>query len=665
MWCGSAQPNPDLWRSERPAGHPAYACWPQASEQALSNDPGGSFPQSLRRLLIGAPLPTSAHTEERLTNAEALAILSSDALSSVAYATQEIVLVLGMAGAAALHYTLPITGLIVALMLVVAISYRQTIRAYPHGGGSYRVSHDNLGVIPGLCAGASLSIDYVLTVAVSVAAGIAALTSYFPQLDALREPLCLAAVGLLMLANLRGVRSTARLLSLPTFLFMGAVFTLVGAGLIQWSQGALLPLPVAEQTRLLGDQHGAALTVIGPVLLMRAFSSGCAALTGIEAISDSVMAFKPLEWRNARRVLTVMVIVLALMFSGISALASQLGLVVQDNGPTLLYQLGERIFGNGPLLLVLQLATLLILLLAANTAYADFPRLAAFLAQDGFMPRQLASLGDRLVFTNGIVLLSSFAAMLLLIFEGSVSRLIPLYAVGVFASFTLSQAGMVMHWWKGRSAGRGWRGKALINGLGCLVTAVVCGVLLYSKFMLGAWLVVVAVPLVVGLFLVIKAHYRQVASRLRLGSEAALTLPPAPEHGGAPVLVLVGQLHRGSFEALRYARTIADELVAVHVDLGDNGAEPFRQQWSRQLPQVPLVILPSPYRSLVDPVTAYVRQFETEHRKDRNRFCTVVLPVFVTRHRWENLLHNQSTVMLRQALRSGGTRVVTTVGFYL
>jgi len=631
----------------------------------LSNDPLGSGAQSLRRLLIGAPLPTSAHAEERLTNAEALAILSSDALSSVAYATQEIVLVLGMAGAAALHYTLPITSLIVGLMLVVATSYRQTIKAYPHGGGSYRVSHDNLGVIPGLCAGASLSIDYMLTVAVSVAAGIAALTSYFPQLNGLRVPLCLVAVGLLMLANLRGVRSTARLLSLPTFLFMGAVFTLLAAGLIQWAQGDLTPLPLAEQSSRLSESNGSSLAAIGPVLLMRAFSSGCAALTGIEAISDSVMVFKPVEWRNARRVLTVMVILLGLMFSGISALSSQLGLVVQDTGPTLLYQLGERIFGNGLLLLLLQLTTLLILLLAANTAYADFPRLAAFLAQDGFMPRQLASLGDRLVFTNGIVLLSSFAAILLLIFAGSVSGLIALYAVGVFASFTLSQAGMVLHWWKGRGAESGWLGKALINGLGCLITGVVFGVLLYSKFSHGAWLVVLAIPLLVSLFLVIKAHYRQMARRLHLGPDAKLSLPPGPDHGGSPVVVLVGQLHRGSFEAVRYARSIADELVAVHVDLGGTGAEPFRQQWSRQLPEVPLVILPSPYRSLVEPVTDFVHHFETEHRNDHNRFSTVVLPVFVTRHRWENLLHNQSTVMLRRALRNGGTRVVTTVGFYL
>jgi amino acid transporter len=617
----------------------------------------------LKAALVGAPLPTSAHDEERLSNGEALAILSSDALSSVAYATQEIVLVLGMAGAAGLAFTLPITGLIAALMVIVAISYRQTIKAYPQGGGSYRVSHENLGDIPGLIAGASLSIDYVLTVAVSTAAGIAALTSYFPALDPIRVPLCLAAVLVLMVANLRGVRSSAQILSAPTYVFMAAVFTLLVAGGVKVMAGELTPVTAAEQNLLMGEEHGGQLMAIGGVLLMRAFSSGCAALTGIEAISDSVMAFKPTEWKNARRVLTVMVVLLASMFGGISLLTHHLGTVYQENGPTLLYQLGQQVFGNGPLLLVLQLSTLLILLLAANTAYADFPRLANFLAQDGYLPRQLTSLGDRLVFSNGILALSGFAGLLLVAFGGSVTRLIPLYAVGVFLSFTLSQAGMVMHWWKDQ--GRDWLGKALVNGFGAAVTAVVTGVLLYSKFTQGAWLVVLAIPLLVSLFLTIKGHYRHVAKRLRLAVDKKLSLPPAPAQGGAPVVVLVGQLHRGSFEAVRYARSIAKELVAVHVDLGLGKADAFREQWQRQLPEIPLVVLDSPYRSLIDPVLDFVRQFEIEHRKDRDKFCTVVLPVFVTRHRWENLLHNQSTIALRSALRAQGTRVVTTVGFYL
>jgi len=616
---------------------------------------------------VGQPLPTSAHAEERLSNAEALAILSSDALSSVAYATQEIVLVLGMAGAVGLGFTFPITLVIVALMVIVAISYRQTIKAYPHGGGSYRVSHDNLGDLAGLVAGAALSIDYVLTVAVSTAAGIAALTSYFPALHHWKLGLCLLALALLMLANLRGVRSSAQLLSLPTYVFMAAVFTLVIGGFLRLAHGDAVALQAAEQNLLMAQEHGMSVEqmngMLTPMLLMRAFSSGCAALTGIEAISDSVMAFRPPEWRNARRVLTVMVAVLVLMFGGISALAHELGVVYVEHGPTLLYQLGVLVFGNNWLLLVLQLATLLILLLAANTAYADFPRLANFLAQDGFLPRQLTSLGDRLVFSNGILALSGFSALLLILFNASVSRLIPLYAVGVFLSFTLSQAGMVVHWW--REKGKGWISKAAVNGFGSVVTALVTAVLLYSKFVQGAWMVVLAIPILVSLFLAIKGHYRSVARRLRLATDKRLSLPPAPAHGGAPVVVLVGQLHRGSFEAVRYARTIAKELVAVHVDLGLGKAEDFRAQWQRQLPEIQLVVLDSPYRSLIDPVLDFVRDFEIEHRKDRDRFCTVVLPVFVTRHRWENLLHNQSTIALRSALRAQGTRVVTTVGFYL
>ncbi|MFM7393138.1 MAG: APC family permease, partial [Cyanobium sp.] len=500
--------------------------------------------EALRRAVIGSPLPTSAHHEERYSNAEALAILSSDALSSVAYATQEIVLVLGMAGAAGLAYTLPITGLIVALMVIVAISYRQTIRAYPQGGGSYRVSHDNLGDVTGLVAGAALSIDYVLTVAVSTAAGIAALTSYFPGLDAWRVPLCLLGLGLLMLANLRGLRSSARLLSLPTYLFIAVVFVMLVAGAVKLAGGTLPVLSEAEQTRQLAAAlhgeggGGGAVMAIGPVLLMRAFSSGCAALTGIEAISDSVAAFRPVEWRNARLVLTVMVVLLATMFGGISALAHHSGLVYVEHGPTLLYQLGHLIFGNGVLLAVLQLATLLTLLLAANTAYADFPRLTAFLALDGFLPRQLASLGDRLVFSNGIFALSGCAALLLVIFNASVTRLIPLYAVGVFISFTLSQAGMVVHWW--RQQDRGWLGKALVNGLGASITAVVGGVLLYSKFTYGAWLVLVAIPLLIALFLRTRTHYDTVARRLRMAPDKRLKLPEPPRDGGIPTVVLVG-----------------------------------------------------------------------------------------------------------------------------
>jgi hypothetical protein len=385
------------------------------------------------------------------------------------------------------------------------------------------------------------------------------------------------------------------------------------AGAVKFLGGTLPTIGPEEQTRLLAptlEAEGGHLMAIGPVLLMRAFSSGCAALTGIEAISDSVAAFRPVEWRNARKVLTAMV-----------------------------------------------------LLLAANTAYADFPRLAAFLAQDGFLPRQLASLGDRVVFSNGIFSLSGCAALLLVIFNASVTRLIPLYSVGVFISFTLSQAGMVVHWWK--EMGQGWLGKALVNGVGAVITAVVGLVLLYSKFTYGASLVLVAIPLLITLFLRIRNHYDVVARRLRMSADKLLKLPDPPVSGGMPTVVLVGQLHRGSFEAIRFARSVASDLVAVHVDLGGYRTKAFIEQWERQMPDVRLVVLDSPYRSLVDPVVDFVKQFELEHRKDRNCFCMIVLPVFVTQHRWENLLHNLSTILLRQALREQGTRVVTTVGFYL
>jgi amino acid transporter len=474
-------------------------------------------------------------------------------------------------------------------------------------------------------AGASLSIDYVLTVAVSVAACIAALTSYFPGLDTYRVPLCLVALLLVMVANLRGVSSSVKLLSFPTYLFMGVVMVMLVAGAVKAFGGTLPALSPEAQTRLLAptlEAEGGQLMAIGPVLLMRAFSSGCAALTGIEAISDSVAAFRPVEWRNARKVLTMMVLLLATMFGGISALAHHTGIV-----------------------------------------YADFPRLAAFLAQDGFLPRQLASLGDRLVFSNGIFALSGCAALLLVIFNASVTQLIPLYAVGVFISFTLSQAGMVVHWWKGK--GQGWLGKALVNGVGAAITAVVSLVLLYSKFTYGAWLVLLAIPLLITLFLRIRNHYDVVARRLRMSADKLLKLPDPPVSGGMHTVVLVGQLHRGSFEAIRFARSVASDLAAVHVDLGGNRTKAFIEQWERQMPDVRLVVLDSPYRSLVDPVVDFVKQFELDHRKDRNRFCMIVLPVFVTQHRWENLLHNQSTILLRQALREQGTRVVTTVGFYL
>lgn len=608
----------------------------------------------INRFLFGQPLPTSAHEEERLSNLAGLAILASDALSSVAYATEEILLVLAVAGSGALGLSLPIAAAIALLLGIVILSYRQTIRAYPKGGGSYIVARENLGLYPGLVAAASLLIDYILTVTVSVSAGIAALTSAIPALHRLTVPLCLLAIALLMLANLRGVREAGRIFMLPTYSFIFSIFLLIGLGLYKQATGQVPSVPLASEAEPVARS-------LGLFLILRAFSAGCTALTGVEAISDGVLVFKPPEWKNARRTLLYLGIILAAMFLGITYLVHAYHLVPSEK-QTLVSVLGRQVFGNGFPYYFLQISTLLILLLAANTSFADFPRLTYFVARDGFLPRQLAILGDRLVYSNGIRLLSLGAAILVIIFKGQVNALIPLYAVGVFTSFTLSQAGMVRHWFQVK--GRGWRASAFLNGLGAMTTAVVLAVIVATKFLLGAWLVVATIPLVVWLFVAIHHHYRMVAAMLKLGSQTVLSFPyrPPVEEVTHPAIVLVGHLHRGTVQALDYARTIADEIVAVHVDIGTSDRAALQQQWQQLEADIPLVILDSPYRSVVGPLVDFVSEFEARHP---GIFSTVIIPVFVTRNWWEEVLHNQTALFVRAALRVKGSRVVTTVRYYL
>jgi amino acid transporter len=586
-----------------------------------------------------------------LSNAAALAVLSSDALSSVAYATEEILLVLVAAGSAALGWSLPIAVAIVLLLSVVVLSYRQTIRAYPKGGGSYIVARENLGLLPGLIAGASLMIDYILTVTVSVSAGTAALTSAIPALQKFTVELCVIFIFLLMVANLRGVRESGKLFMIPTYAFVGSMFVLIGMGLYQQATGHIPPT-------------ARAITAVDPAssfLILRAFSAGCTAMTGVEAISDGVLAFKPPEWKNARLTLLYMGGILGAMFLGISYLANAYH-IIPEEGQTAVSLLGRQIVGNSPFYYFIQVATLLILLLAANTSFADFPRLCYFLARDGFLPRQLALLGERLVYSNGIVLLSLWAALLIVIFRGQVNAVIPLYAVGVFTSFTLSQAGMVVHWFKERTSG--WRASALMNGLGSLATLVVLGVIVTTKFRLGAWLVVVAIPVVVSLLLAISRHYKYVAARLSIQGVPLRSYIPRPkaEVVTHPAVVVVGQLNRGTLEALDYARSIADEIVAVHVDLGSTDREKLQQRWQQMGSDIPLVILDSPYRSLVSILVNFVRDVEDRYP---GVFCTVIIPAFVTRNWWEGLLHNQTTLFLKAALVAKKSRVVTTVRYYL
>lgn len=608
------------------------------------------YPQ-IKQFFLGKSLPTSAHSEERLSNGAALAVLSSDALSSVAYATEEILLVLVVAGSGALGLSLPIAVAIIILLAIVVLSYRQTIRAYPQGGGSYIVARENLGLYPGLVAGGSLMIDYILTVTVSISAGTAALTSAIPVLKSHTVLLCLFFIFLIMLANLRGVKESGQIFMVPTYAFITSIFLLIGIGLFKYTTGQVITeypsLPVSEG--------------ISVFFILRAFSAGCTALTGVEAISDGVLAFKTPEWKNARLTLLYLGVILGFMFVGISYLAN-IYHVVPEAGQTVVSLLGRVILGNGPVYYFLQIVTLLVLMLAANTSYADFPRLCYFLARDGFLPRQLSLLGDRLVYSNGIILLSICAGVLVIIFKGQVNAIIPLYAVGVFTSFTLSQAGMVRHWFQEQT--RGWRASAIMNGLGAFATLVVLLVIICTKFLLGAWLVVIAIPIVVTLFAAIHRHYQYVAERLSIHDLAPRSYisVPKPAVVTHPAVVVVGQLNRGTVEALDYARTIADKIVAVHVDIGSTDREELQRKWQNLEADIPLEIIESSYRSVIDPIVDFIGQFQENHP---GVFTTIIIPAFVPRNWWDSILHNQTTLFLKNALRANKSRIVTTVRYYL
>ncbi len=600
----------------------------------------------LKRLFVGTPLPTAQSRHERLGKATALAVFASDALSSVAYATEEILLVLVLAGSIALSYSLPI-GIGIALLIAIVISsYRQTIRAYPRGGGAYIVTKDNLGVAPGLVAGAALLIDYVLTVAVSVAAGVAAVTSAVPALFPYRVLLCVAAVVVVGVANLRGIRESGQLFAAPTYLFIASL----GALVVYGSFGAIFDfLPEAPYA-----PHGPRLEGIGLFLLLRAFASGCTALTGVEAVSDGVPAFKPPEAQNARIVLAWLGGILITLFLGITFLAYDLGVIPLEH-ETVVSQLGRRIFGTGVLYYEIQGVTMLILLLAANTSFADFPRLSFFLARDRFIPRQFANQGDRLVFSNGIFILGGLAAVLLVIFRGSTHALIPLYAVGVFISFTLSQASMVRRWLDRREEGWWWR--AAVNGFGALVTAIVLLTIAVTKFTHGAWIVVLLIPALVLAFMVVHRHYEEVATQLSLD---ALEPPPPLQN---TVLVLVGDLHRGVIKALQYAQSLSVNAKAVFVESDPERTHRLEQKWAKWGMGLPLIVLTSPYRSLLGPLLHYVDHILEQGGE--NHLVTIVLPEFIPARWWQHLLHNQTALLIKGAMLFRKNVIVTDVPYHL
>jgi amino acid transporter len=571
-------------------------------------------------------------------------VFASDNLSSTAYATEEILLVLTAAGTAYISYALPAASLILVLELILVVSYSQTLAAYPSGGGAYIVSKDNLGIYSALIAGAALLIDYVLTVAVSVAAGIAAVTSALPSLYSHRVALCLVAIFIIMWGNLRGVRESAAIFGVPVYLFILFAYLLtIGAFVRYGSSGG----PPAEEaaSQAAGD--------IPLFLFLTAFASGCTALTGMEAIANGVQAFRPPSSRNAVHTQVVMAAILGSLFLGITIVAGYYHLVPRE-GETILSQLGRLTFGTGIIYYLIQASTMAILILAANTSFADFPRLSSFIARDRFLPRQFANLGDRLVFSNGIIFLGVTAGILVAVFGGDVHALIPLYMVGVFIAFTLSQAGMVLHW--KRLRGKGYRWRMALNAVGAATTALVLVVVAAVKFTHGAWLVLVAIPAFVWVFLKIRQHYFLVATELSLASFDRM------QELKHTVVVPVPGVNRASLGAIEYARSLSPDVIAVQVNTEGEDRRKLTAQWEDWVEDVPLVILNSPYRSILRPLLQFIEEMEQFHKDD---VVTVLLPEFVPAHWWQRLLHNQNGLILRSALSFKPNVVVTSVRRHL
>jgi len=601
---------------------------------------------SLKRLLVGKPIPSSLAHHERLSRVTGLAVLSSDALSSVAYATDFILTTLVVAGLGAFSHAIPISLVIGALLAIVAFSYRQTIHAYPTGGGAYIVAKENIGDNAGLIAAASLLVDYTLTVSVSISAGVLAVTSAFPTLDSMRVELCLVALAILMIGNLRGIRESGRIFAVPTYFFIFSIAVLLAVGLFKYFTGAVVPV----QAPIPPEAGSRTLTTF---LLLTAFANGCTAMTGVEAVSNGVPAFRPPESKNASATLVAMATIAIVMFIGITVLARAYG-VIPSTAESGVSQLGRAIFGRNIIYYLIQAATMMILVLAANTAYADFPRLSSIVARDRYLPRQFMNQGDRLAFSNGILVLSVFAAILIIAFRGDTQSLLPLYMIGVFVSFTLSQAGMVIHWRKTREPG--WKTSAAINGFGAVVTAVVLVIVAVTKTLEGAWIVLLLIPLIVWLFKITRKHYDHVAQQL--------TLRGYKPHSRAHNIVVmpIGGMQRAVVEALRYAETLSDDVRAVYVDIDPRATDQIRKDWLMWGGKVQLVVLPSPFRSVMEPLLEYIDTVEKERPDD---YISVILPEFVPAKWWQHLLHNQSALLIKGALLFRPNLVVTSVPFHL
>ncbi len=612
--------------------------------------------RGFKRTVVGAPLSSSRLLDERLSKIKALPIFSSDMLSSSAYATEEILLILLLAGTSAFVWSIPISLAIGALVLVVAISYSQVIRGYPQGGGSYAVAKSNLGIGPGLIAGGSLVVDYILTVAVSTAAGVAAIISAVPDLEHLRVELAVVSVVMITLANLRGIRESGSLFAIPAYFFILSMTALIVTGFVRLAMRDDLQASVPHETIAPGSQ---AVTFF---LILRAFSSGSSALTGIEAISNGVPSFKPSETRNANITLAFMAAILSFFFIGLTILAHEVG-AIPSHEKTVVAQIADGVFANQVLFYVIQIATTMILLLAANTSFAGLPALGSVMARDRFLPRTFAFRGDRLAYSNGIIFLGLASIGLLVLFGASTHRLIPLYAVGVFTGFTLSQFGMVLHWRHDPSPSA--RFSSVINIIGGTATGIVTVIIAATKFVDGAWITIIAIAILAFVFYLMHRHYERVRHQLEVTgplSETPSLITPADQGRERAVIIPIDELNQAVLHTLEFARTVSDNVTAVHITDSVEDGEALRNQWEDTVPETPIVIIESPYRSFLTPMLAYIDGID---KADPGAYITVVLPEFIPAHFWEGFLHNQSAGKLKRALTHRPNTVLINVPYHL
>ena len=627
--------------------------------------------KDLGYLIFGRHLATADAPHQTIGKVVGLAVFASDALSSSAYAIDEILIVLILAGTGALSISLPIALTIIGLLIILTISYEQTIHTYPSGGGAYIVARDNLGEIPALVAGASLLVDYILTVAVSISSGVAQITSAFPDLYELRVPLALGLVAFMTVVNLRGVKESGRAFAIPTYFFLSITLITIGVGLFRFFTGALGIIPPESVEVAHAGEPLQALTLF---LILRAFSGGCTALTGVEAISNGIMAFKEPRSRNAGLTLIWMSGILGVNLLGLTFLAHQVG-VLPSHLETGFSQIGRVVYGQGsPLYLTLLASTTLILIMAANTSYADFPRLAALVAGDAFLPRQLQFRGRRLAFSNGIVALAGIASILIIVFRAETNSLIPLYAIGVYLSFTLSQSGMAIRWFRSGHLKPGetyqkhgtplhfdskWRVKMFLNGLGAIATAVVTLVFSFTKFLEGAWIVLFLIPSLIALFMLIHRHYRTLANRLSLENYGE----PPPYLGRHRVIVPMSSVHQGTLAALRYARILSDDVTAVHVSMDPAETEKVQRKWDTWGGGTRLVILDSPYRLFLEPLMAYLEEIIAT--RQANETITIIVSRFIPSKEAFNVLHMQTTGQLCKELLTKSGVIITNVPYQI